>query len=87
MYDFIWDEFCDWYIELVKSRLVPTNDQRDRAVAQQVLHDVLMGTLRLLHPFMPFITEEIYQYLPQHNKTIMLDAWPQPDSSLVGRGY
>ncbi|HHW61460.1 MAG TPA: class I tRNA ligase family protein, partial [Syntrophomonadaceae bacterium] len=83
LYDFIWDEFCDWYIELVKSRLVPTNDQRDRAVAQQVLHDVLMGTLRLLHPFMPFITEEIYQYLPQHNKTIMLDAWPQPDSSLV----
>ena len=83
LYDFIWDEFCDWYIELAKPRLTQNNDQRDRAVVQQVLHDVLMGTLRLLHPFMPFITEEIYQFLPQHNQSIMLDAWPQPDANLV----
>ena len=73
LYDFIWDEFCDWYIELAKPRLTQNNDQRDRAVVQQVLHDVLMGTLRLLHPFMPFISEEIYR-LPQHNPKHYADA-------------
>ena len=76
LYEFIWDEFCDWYIELAKIRLGQSADFRHRLVAQNVLLQVLFDTLRLLHPFMPFITEEIYQNLPGHNDTIMLDAWP-----------
>jgi valyl-tRNA synthetase len=83
MYDFIWDEFCDWYIELAKSRLFHPADGREKAVVQTVLLDVLMGILKLLHPFMPFITEEIYQYLPGHHETIMLESWPITDQSLV----
>jgi valyl-tRNA synthetase len=76
LYEFIWDEFCDWYIELAKIRLGQSADFHHRLVAQNVLLQVLFDTLRLLHPFMPFITEEIYQNLPGHNDTIMLDAWP-----------
>jgi len=76
LYEFIWDEFCDWYIELAKIRLGQSADSHHRLVAQNVLLQVLFDTLRLLHPFMPFITEEIYQNLPGHNDTIMLDAWP-----------
>jgi valyl-tRNA synthetase len=76
LYEFIWDEFCDWYIELAKIRLGQSADFRHRLVAQNVLLQVLFDTLRLLHPFMPFITEEIYQNLPGHNDTIILDAWP-----------
>lgn len=83
MYDFIWDEFCDWYIELAKPRLFRPADGREKAVVQTVSLDVLMGILKLLHPFMPFITEEIYQYLPGHNETIMLESWPIRDQSLV----
>lgn len=83
MYDFIWDEFCDWYIELAKPRLFHPDNSRDRAVVQNVLHNVLMQTLKLLHPFMPFITEEIYQYLPGHAETIMLEAWPQYEPDRV----
>jgi valyl-tRNA synthetase len=83
MYDFIWDDFCDWYIELAKPRLFRPVDQREKAVVQTVLLDVLMKILKLLHPFMPFITEEIYQYLPGHNETIMLESWPIMDQSLV----
>jgi len=76
LYEFIWDEFCDWYIELVKLRLGKNAEPGVRQVAQNVLHQVLTEILRLLHPFMPFITEEIYQTLPVHNETIMLDPWP-----------
>lgn len=76
LYEFIWDEFCDWYIELVKLRLGQNADPGARQIAQNVLCQVLMDILRLLHPFMPFITEEIYQNLPGHNETIMLDPWP-----------
>ncbi len=76
LYEFIWDEFCDWYIELVKIRLGHTADPHTRQVAQNVLCGVLFDILRLLHPFMPFITEEIYQNLPGHHDTIMLDEWP-----------
>lgn len=78
LYEFIWNEFCDWYIELTKPRLYG-NDPRDRSTAQYVLADVLRGTLELLHPFMPFITEEIWQRLPLHKgRTIMRAAWPVP---------
>jgi valyl-tRNA synthetase len=69
IYDFIWSEFCDWYIELVKSRLY-NNADPTRAAAQETLALVLEGTLRLLHPFMPFITEAIWQKLPAQSKPI-----------------
>ncbi|HBQ25027.1 MAG TPA: valine--tRNA ligase, partial [Syntrophomonas sp.] len=76
LYDFIWDEFCDWYIELAKPRLSSSASKTEKLVTQNVLVETLTGILRLLHPFMPFITEEIYHYLPGHNETIMLDPWP-----------
>lgn len=77
LYDFIWDEFCDWYIELAKPRLFRPRNNREKLLVQNVLVEVLTTTLRLLHPFMPFITEEIYQHLPGHTETIMLDPWPE----------
>lgn len=83
LYDFIWDEFCDWYIELAKPRLSASATKSEKLVAQNVLVEALTGILRLLHPFMPFITEEIYHYLPGHNKTIMLDPWPVKDDSRI----
>ncbi|RKO67691.1 valine--tRNA ligase [Desulfofundulus salinus] len=81
LYEFIWDEFCDWYIELVKPRLYRAKDGRDRACAQDVLARVLRGAMELLHPFMPFITEEIWQRLPHQGRTIMQSPWPvyQPE--------
>ena len=81
LYDFIWDVFCDWYIELCKSRL---NEQgtKGNLTAQNVLVTVLTGVLKLLHPFMPFITEEIYQSLPHTAESIMIDAYPTPDAAL-----
>ncbi|WP_276619102.1 valine--tRNA ligase [Syntrophomonas wolfei] len=83
LYEFIWDEFCDWYIELAKPRLVNQANPRERLVVQNVLRDVLVDILRLLHPFMPFITEEIYQFLPAHSATIMLDPWPEYKEELI----
>ena len=83
LYEFIWDEFCDWYIELAKPRLVNQANPRERLVVQNVLRDVLVDILRLLHPFMPFITEEIYQFLPAHSATIMLDPWPESKEELI----
>jgi len=80
LYDFIWDNYCDWYIELVKPRLYE-KDGADK-VAQQVLGYILVNSLKLLHPFMPFITEEIFGYLPTGEDTIMLSAWPKHDESL-----
>ena len=62
-YEFIWDELCDWYIELVKPRLYGKETEASRSSAQQVLSYVLQHTLELLHPFMPFLTEEIWQHL------------------------
>ncbi|HWP97178.1 MAG TPA: valine--tRNA ligase [Syntrophomonadaceae bacterium] len=82
LYDFIWDEFCDWYIELCKPRLSASADSQEKRLVQNVLHRVLTEILRLLHPFMPFITEEIYQNLPGHSETIMLDPWPIRDEGL-----
>ena len=82
LYDFIWGEYCDWYIELVKHRLYG-EEQETKASAQKVLCFVLDRLLKLLHPFMPFITEEIWQYLPHEGKTIMLAQWPEHDSTLI----
>ena len=82
IYDFTWDVFCDWYIELCKARL---NDKESEGniVAQNVLAYVLTGILKLLHPFMPFITEEIYQALPHVDESIMISKYPAFDSAFV----
>ena len=80
LYDFIWDDFCDWYIELVKPRLADGAENRD--TAERVLCFVLSNTLKLLHPFMPFITEEIWQTLPHEGKSIMISEWPKADDAL-----
>ncbi len=76
LYDFIWNEFCDWYIELSKARLYDKENEYQRRVAQYVLGYVLEHTLRLLHPFMPFITEEIWQHIPHEGTSIMAAKWP-----------
>ena len=75
LYDFIWDVYCDWYIELTKVRLNSDNAEQ-KATAKAVLVYVLSNTLKLLHPFMPFITEEIWQALPHEGETIMVSSWP-----------
>ena len=82
IYDFTWDVFCDWYIELTKARL-NEKDTDGNLGAQNVLAYVLTGTLKLLHPFMPFITEEIYQSLPHDCESIMISEYPRFNSSLV----
>ncbi|MBQ5421396.1 MAG: valine--tRNA ligase [Clostridium sp.] len=76
VYDFIWDEFCDWYIEMVKPRLYDENDTT-KAAAIWTLRTVLLQALKLLHPFMPFITEEIYCNLQDEEETIMVSSWPE----------
>ena len=81
LYDFIWDIFCDWFIELAKIRLQKGGE--DAAQAKAVLVYVMNETLKLLHPFMPFITEEIWQTLPHDGETIMKSAWPTFDDALV----
>ena len=75
LYDFIWDIFCDWYIELAKTRL-SDKESAGNEVCQNVIAYVLIQTLKLLHPFMPFITEEIYQSLPHDSESIMISAYP-----------
>ncbi len=76
VYDFIWDNFCDWYIEFTKARL-QGEDLQAKEQAQQVLCYVLTETLKLLHPFMPFLTEEIWQALPHEGDYLMLQKWPE----------
>ena len=80
LYDFIWTELCDWYVEMIKPRLYGRSGQAAKAASQYVLWYVLEGTLRLLHPFMPFITEEVWQYLPHAGDTIMLASWPEAEA-------
>ena len=80
IYDFIWDTYCDWYIELTKTRL-QGDDEDSKVRAQQVLCYVLTQMLKLLHPFMPFITEEIWQALPHEGDFLMLSQWPQVSDS------
>ena len=76
VYDFIWEEFCDWYIEMVKPRLYDDGDTT-KAVAIWTLKTVLINALKLLHPFMPFISEEIFCNLQEEEETIMLSSWPK----------
>ncbi|HAS38164.1 MAG TPA: valine--tRNA ligase [Ruminococcaceae bacterium] len=77
LYDFTWDIFCDWYIELVKPRLSSGDEN-----AQQVLIHVITGILKMLHPFIPFITEEIWQSLPHDGESIMISDWPKYSDAL-----
>lgn len=80
LYDFLWDQFCDWYIEISKIRL-NSGDEKAAQTARRVLVWVMSGTLKLLHPFMPFITEEIWQALPHEGESIMVSQWPVPQEA------
>ncbi|MGJ5674529.1 MAG: valine--tRNA ligase [Nostochopsis sp.] len=90
LYDFIWGDFCDWYIELVKSRLQKDADPGSRRVAQQTLAYVLEGVLKLLNPFMPHITEEIWHTLTQQGEdtqqSLSLQRYPEAQTSLIDAG-
>jgi len=81
LYDFVWDVFCDWYIEIAKIRLY-SEDESQAATARAVLVFVLDGILKLLHPFMPFITEEIWQSLPHKGESVMVADWPKFNGDL-----
>lgn len=76
LYSFIWDDFCSWYIELSKAGL-QSDDEAIRKAAQSTLLVVLSGIIKMLHPFMPFVTEEIYLALPGHKESINVEAWPE----------
>jgi len=83
LYEFIWSEYCDWYIETAKARLYDKEDTTGRATAQYVLWYVLENTLKLLHPFMPFISEAIWQHLPHEGASIVRAAWPSAEEALL----
>ena len=87
LYEFIWGDFCDWYIELVKSRLQNNADPVSRKTAQQILASILSGVLKLLHPFMPHITEEIWQTLTQqpvdNQQFLALQIYPEANDKLI----
>ena len=76
LYDFVWSTFCDWYIEIAKQGLYAESEETKRTT-QEVLYYVLTGILKLLHPYMPFITEEVYGYLPGHDGMLITAKWPE----------
>ncbi len=82
LYDFIWSEYCDWYIELVKPRLYG-EEEESKIGAQVTLTKVLKDILKLLHPFMPFITEEIFTHLPGNEESILISSWPKFKEDLI----
>jgi len=82
LYNFIWDDFCDWYIEMAKLTFYG-EDEAAKKTTRSILAYVLDNTMRLLHPFMPFITEEIWQNLPHEGESITVAAWPEVDSALT----
>jgi len=84
LYDFVWSEFCDWYLELAKVDLYATDAAPERRGAvQHTLWTVLEGTLRLLHPIMPHITEEVWQSLPHRGESIVVAPWPTPEAAAI----
>ncbi|MCP4268539.1 MAG: class I tRNA ligase family protein, partial [Candidatus Brocadiaceae bacterium] len=96
LYEFIWNDFCDWYLEIIKPRLYDKDSKEGRVVAQKVLVSVLDSTLHLLHPFAPFMTEEIWQYLKtiadrntsiyvdsMRNQSLMICPWPVKDTTKI----
>jgi valyl-tRNA synthetase len=82
LYQFLWHEYCDWYLEMVKTRLTGTGSDAEKRAGRILLARVLEQALRLLHPIMPFITEEIWQRLPHQGVSVMAAPWPTPDSAL-----
>ena len=82
IYQFIWHEYCDWYLEVVKPSLQPSADEVEKSLCRSALTLVLEASLRLLHPFMPFITEEIWQRFLHEGGSIMIAPWPQVDPAL-----
>ena len=82
LYEFVWHEFCDWYIEIIKQRLYYTDNLNAKHTAQTVAAEILEGTMCLLHPMMPFITEEIWQQLPHQGESIVVTSWPDHDPAL-----
>ncbi len=82
IYSFLWEEYCDWYIEIAKARLYD-KDSETRLEAQYILNDVLARSMQILHPFMPFLTEEVYSYLVIGSRadSIMVSDWPKPDAA------
>ncbi|HXX34579.1 MAG TPA: valine--tRNA ligase, partial [Thermodesulfobacteriota bacterium] len=87
LYQFIWHEFCDWYVELAKLYLYQDANEKRKELTKRTLSEVLDALLRLLHPFMPFVTEEIWQQLPQRreNESIMVAEFPRPDERYDGK--
>ena len=83
VYDFIWDEFCDWYIEMVKPRLYNSDDKKSKDAVLWTLKNVLIDALKLLHPYMPFITEEIFCTLQNEEESIMISNWPEFNEAKV----
>ena len=83
VYEFIRGDFCDWYVEMAKVRLYANKDLRSKTTAQRVLRDVLESALKLLHPFMPFITEELWQHIKLEGETIMLADFPKAEQNLI----
>ncbi len=81
LYSFVWDDFCSWYVEMSKSNL-NSEDENVRKAAQSTLLISLHSIVRLLHPFMPFVTEEIYLTMPHEKASINLETWPQPVEGL-----
>ena len=77
VYNFIWNSYCDWYIELAKKRLYQAESERDKHTVQYVLVYVLTHTLEMLHPFMPFVTEHLWQHLPHEGESIIVAPWPK----------
>lgn len=75
LYNFVWDDYCDWYIEMAKVALYG-DDEKAKKTTKAVLVHVLEAIIKLLHPFMPFVTEEIYQALPTHDESIVISSWP-----------
>ncbi len=86
LYEFLWNEYCDWYIELAKPRLYQKENILERRTTQAVLTRVLRQTMELLHPFMPFLTEEIWQALPHLGESVMVAQWPHPSEKLQFKG-
>jgi valyl-tRNA synthetase len=91
LYDFVWHDFCDWYVEMVKSRFSLPEKDKDRASAQEVTHLVLNHILKLLHPFAPFVTEEIWHHLykieaSDSDRTLMQAKWPEVKKELINLG-
>ncbi|GAB4330079.1 MAG: valine--tRNA ligase [Candidatus Abyssubacteria bacterium] len=85
IYDFFWHDYCDWYLELIKGRLGDDADPQSRAVALRLAAGIMEGSMLLLHPFMPFITEEIWQSLNRHHETdsIMVSSWPRGRDEII----